>query len=157
MDLSRLSANDRILALAATVVTVTGVISVVNGWGAILVLAVLAGLGALGVIVAPHLAPSARLPGAKGSLLVILGAVAVLSWIPVVIVWLTWIVEYFATVDTLQFLSGFVAAMVMAWAGWVAFTAEGRTLRLGAPAPAVPPTETSAEPSAPSTKSEPES
>ena len=139
--------------------TVTGVISVANGWGSILVLAVLAGIGAIGVIVAPHLAPRARLPGSKGSLLVILGAVALLSWIPSLVVWLTWIVDAPpATFDTIQFLVGFVRGDDPR-VGQVGsrFSAEGGTLQLGTPPPSTPPTETSAEPSAPPTRSEPES
>jgi hypothetical protein len=157
MDLSRLSASDRLVGLTAAVVTVTAVISAANGWGSILVLAALAGIGAIGVIVAPHLAPTARLPGSKGSLLVILGAVALLSWVPPLIVWLTWIVEQLAAFNTIQFLVGFVSSAILAWTGWVAFSAEGGMLQLGAPPRSTTPTETSPEPAAPATKSEPES
>ena len=157
MDLSRLSASDRLVLLTAAVVTGTGVISVATDWGSILVLAALAGIGAIGVIVAPHLAPAARLPGSKGSLLVILGAVALLSWIPPLVVWLAWIVEHLAAFDTIQFLAGFVSSAILAWTGWLAFSAEGGTLQLGARPRSTPPTETSPEPVGPPTESEPES
>jgi hypothetical protein len=132
MDRTRAAANERASALAGAAVALTGFLSVVDGWGAILVLAVLAGLGAVGVVLAPRFAPSARLPGSPGSLLVLLGVVAVLAWIPPLIAWLDWIVANLVTRGTIQFLVGFVFAVILGRAGWTALQAEGGTLRLGA-------------------------
>ena len=50
--------------------------------------------------------------------------------------WLDWIGEHFASFDTLQFLVGLVASLVMAWAGWRVYQEAGR------PGPATPPTST---------------
>jgi hypothetical protein len=131
MDLAKLRPNDRLGLSAGAVVAITGLVSVMNGWGAILVLAVLAGIGAVGVIVAPQLAPAARLPGSEGSLLALLGAVAVMAWIPPLIVWLDWIAGHLASLDTIQFLVGFIFALVLGRTGWVALQAEGGRMRLG--------------------------
>jgi hypothetical protein len=136
MDLARPSPIDRLGVLAAGLVVVTGLISTATGWGAILVLAVLAGVGTLGVILAPRFAPSVRLPGSRGSLLVLLGVVAILSWIPPLIAWLSWIVEHLLSVDTIQFLVGLVGATVLALTGYIAFEAEGGRFQLGVPTPA---------------------
>jgi hypothetical protein len=134
--ISRLSANDRLAALSAVVVLVTGLVSVLDDWGAILVLAILAAVGALGVILAPQLAPTARLPGSKGSLLLIAGVVAALSWIVAAVAWLDWIVSRVVDIYTIQFLVGLAATALLAWTGWVALSAEGGTLQLGLPTPA---------------------
>jgi hypothetical protein len=132
--MSKLSANDRHASVAAVVVVFSGLVSVLDDWGAILVLAVLAAVGALGVVFAPRLAPAARLPGSKGSLLVIAGVVAVLSWIVSTVTWLDWIFGHLLDIYTLVFLFGLAGAALMAWTGWVALSAEGGKLRLGIPA-----------------------
>jgi hypothetical protein len=138
MNPLRLSTSDRLSALCAAVVTVTGFLSVAAGWGAILALAVLAGIGTLGVVVAPHLVPTPRLPGSNGSLLVLLGVVALLAWVPPLIAWLDFLAAHLLDFATLLFLLGFVCAAGMAWSGYTTFRAEGGILRLG-PAPQRPP------------------
>ena len=131
MSSIRLPTSDRLSALCAGVVTVTGILSVDVGWGAILVLAVLAGIGTLGIVVAPRLVPTARLPGSKGSLLVLLGVVALLAWVPPLIAWLDFLATHLLSFATLLFLLGFVCAAALAWSGYTTFQAEGGVLRLG--------------------------
>ena len=76
MNFSALSANDRLAAIAAAIVTITGLISLNNDWGILMALSLLAGLGALVVVLLPVVAPTAKLPVSKGLALVALGGVA---------------------------------------------------------------------------------
>jgi hypothetical protein len=141
---SALNANDRMAAVAAVIVLVTGIISLANQWGFLMVLPILAGVGVLGVIFQARMAPATKLPMTKGTLLLALGAGAAVIWVIVTIQW----IEYILTppifiFDSIQFIIGLVAAFVMAFAGWRAFQAEKGTA--GVP----PPTEAPPAPPAP--------
>jgi hypothetical protein len=61
-------------------------------------------------------------------------AVAALFWIIATVSWLDWIVGHLATFDTLQFLVGLVASLVLAWAGWQAYQGSTGTTNPSSPA-----------------------
>jgi hypothetical protein len=141
---------------ASAVVVVTGIVSLVNDWGGLIVLPLLAALGTLLVLFAPSIMPNAKLPGSKGSLMLILGGVAALFWVISALTWLDWIFGHLGRFDTLQYLVGLIGSLVMGWTGWQAFQAEGGKFDIGTagassvpPVPMVPPP-AAEPPSAPS-------
>jgi hypothetical protein len=155
VNFSRLSYFEKVAAVAAVVVVITALISLANDWGILMAISLLAALGALVVIFLPQTAPTTTLPGSKGSLLVATGAVATVVTAVVAVSWIGWITEHLGTFDTLQFLLGLVAAVVLAWAGWQVLRAEGGKLMFGtsrpmaAAAPTMPPSEPTMPPSEP--------
>jgi hypothetical protein len=168
MNFSKLSYFEKVAAVAAVVVVITALISLANDWGILMAISLLAGLGALLVLFLPQMAPTTALPGSKGSLLVATGVVATVVTAVVAVSWIGWIGDHLATFDTLQFLLGLVAAVVLAWAGWQVLRAEGGKLMFGTsrsmgaatptmtPAePTMPPAEPKMPPSEPTPPSEP--
>lgn len=131
MDFSKLSSTERNAAIAAAVVIVTGMISIAQGWGALMWIAVLAGVAALVVIFGAQVMPTVRLPGSSGSLLTLVGAIALLVWIVVLIDEFDFVANNLINLDTLQFLVGLAAAAVLTWLGWQTLQAEGGRFQLG--------------------------
>ena len=131
MDWSRLSSNDKLAVYGAVAVIVGGLVGL--GAAAYGVVAVLAAVGALLVVFLPQLSPATNLPGSKGSLLLVLGAIAaiilVLGFLNVLGA-LGFLLQ-FAAISTLFYLIAVAGSVLMAWAGWQAFQAEGGQLRLG--------------------------
>ena len=136
MDLSKLTAAERMATYAAIVVVITGIISLINNWGTLMLVALLAGGAVLVALVLPQLSPNTNLPAPRGPVVLGAGIVAAVAFVVTAIDWLDWIGEHFASFDTLQFLVGLVASLVMAWAGWRVYQEAGR------PGPATPPTST---------------
>jgi len=147
MDFSKLSANEKMAVYASAVVVVTGIVSLVREWGLLLILPLLAALGVLLVLFAPSIMPNTKLPGSKGSLLLVAGGAAAVFWIIPTLTWLDWIFGHLARFDTLLFLVGLAGSLVMAWTGWQAFQAGGGKFEMGMsdgaspipPVPMVPP------------------
>jgi len=125
---STLSANDRLAAVAAAVVIITGLISIATQWGPLVFLSLAAGVGALFVVLQPQIAPAVKLPMTKGVLLLGLGAIATVVLLVVALVWIDYILTPpIFVLDTIQFFIGVVAAIVMLFAGWRAYQAEKGT------------------------------
>jgi hypothetical protein len=143
MNFSKLSANEKMAVYASAVVVVTGIVSLVNDWGGLIVLPLLAGLAVLLVLFAPSIMPNAKLPGSTGSLLLAAGGVAALFWVISALTWLDWISGHLTRFDTILYLVGLAGSLVMGWTGWQAFQAEGGKFQMGAasvpPVPMVPP------------------
>lgn len=153
--MSKLSSNEKMAVYASAVVVVTGIVSLVNDWGGLIILPLLAALGMLLVLFAPSIMPNTKLPGSKGSLMLILGGVAALFWVISALTWLDWIFGHLGRFDTIQFLVGLIGSLVMGWTGWQAFQAGGGKFDVGMaaassvpPVPMVPPP-AEAPPSAP--------
>jgi hypothetical protein len=125
---STLSANDRLAAVAAAVVIITGLISIATAWGPLVFISLAAGVGALFVILQPQIAPAVKLPMTKGVLLLGLGAIATVVLLVVALVWIDYILTPpIFVLDTIQFFIGVVAAVVLLYAGWRAYQAEKGT------------------------------
>lgn len=138
--LSTLNANDRLAAIAAIIVTITGVVSLFWQWGALMLVPTLAALAVLFILFQGRLAPNVKLPMTRGMLLLGLGAIAALVWVLVLFQWLGYITDNLVTIDTIQFLVGLVASVVLAFAGWRAYQADSGTSTAAPPAPpAAPP------------------
>ncbi len=126
MDLSKLSANERMAVFASAVVVISGLISLMNSWGTLMLVALLAGAVVLGGILLPQLSPGTNLPAPKGLVMLGGGVVAAVSFVVTAIDWLGWIGDNFASFDAIQFLVGLVASLVLAWTGWKAYQESGR-------------------------------
>jgi hypothetical protein len=133
MDLSKLDQNERLAFGAAVVVFVAGVLSF---WGGLLFLSVLAAVGVVLVLFASN----ATLPGSRGSLLTILGVVALAAAVIELVVWVGYTLDTLGRFGTILFIVVLVASAVMAWAGWQVLQREGGKFQLGmttaTPAPA---------------------
>jgi hypothetical protein len=128
MDFSKLSQNDRITLGAGAVVVLTALLSIGNDWGALMFLSLAAGAGAIAVVLQPIVAPTAIVPIARGMALVALGATATIATGLSGLNWLGYIVEHLARFDTIQFLTGFAAAVVLLVIGFQAFQSERTAL-----------------------------
>ena len=144
MDFSKLSSNDK-LAVYGAVATIVGAIAGYS-YGGIGLLAVLAAIGMLAIVFLPQLSPSTRLPGSKGSLMLIAGGIAGALMALAFLGALSILFINFGIYDIL-FLIAVAGGLLMAWAGWQAFQAEGGKFTIGTAAGSAPPA--AAAPSAP--------
>jgi len=143
MNLSNLSANEKMAVYSSAVLILAGIIS---NWGGLMWLSVLAGIAVLAVVFLPQVSPTTKLPGSTGTLLVSLGAIAAAG---AVIEILRYLRYFFSTLDdwqTWMFAIALIAALYLFWTGWQAFKAEGGKFQMGMggaasvpPVPMVPP------------------
>ena len=136
MDLSKLSANERLAVFAGAIVVVSGVISLINNWGTLMLVALLAGAVVLGGLLIPVLSPGTNLPAPRGLVMLGGGVVAAVSYVVTAIDWLGWIGANIASFDAIQFIIGLAASLVLAWTGWRAYQESGR---MGSTAPPTSP------------------
>jgi hypothetical protein len=174
MDFSKLSSSEKMAVYAAVVVVILAIYSLAYGWGGLMALPLIGGLGVLAIVFLPQMSPNTKLPGSRGSLLLLAGGGAALFWALNTLVWLGYIFRSFDEVDTWIYLVGFAAALWLGWQSWQAFQGEGGTFRLGSsqassastppaapsapaePAAAPPPPAAPAAPAAPEPMAEPE-
>ena len=142
MDLSKLSASEKLAVYGAVATVIGGLVAAASypgHWGLTWLAAIL-GLAMLAVVFLPQLSPDTKLPGKEGSLMVIVGGVAAVL---MALVFLTTIAFTFEGFDlsSFLFLVALAGALVMGWAGWQVFQAEGGKFDIGmAGASSVPPT-----------------
>ncbi len=151
MDFSKLSQTEKLAVYGSAAVIVGGLVGV--GTAGLGILAVLAAAGMLAVILLPQMSPTTNLPGSKGSLMLLLGATAgvILVLGLLSIIGAVGVMLQFAALNTLFYLIAVVGGVVMAWAGWQEFQAEGGKFQVGtSPAGNKP-----AAPAAPSAEARP--
>jgi hypothetical protein len=147
MNLSKLSASEK-LAVYGAVATVIGAAVAASSypghWGVTWLAAIL-GLAMLAIVFLPQMSPTTKLPGKKGSLMVVVGVLAALLMAFVLLTTINFTFEGF-DLSSLLFLIAVAGALVMGWAGWQAFQAEGGKFDVGTsgassvpPVPMVPP------------------
>jgi hypothetical protein len=133
VDFNKLSANEKLGVYGSAAVIIAGLVGL--GVGGIGLLAVLAAVGMLAVVFLPQFSPSTSLPGSKGSLMLILGGIAavimVLGLLQIIGALGFWF--QFNAVGAIFFLIAVAGAVLMAWAGWQEFQAEGGKFVLGTP------------------------
>ncbi len=139
MNFSALSQNDRIALVAGAVVAIAGLLSIYFDWGWVMLISVFAGLLAVVAIVQPSMLGSLQITGSKGAVLYVAGLGAALLNVLRGVDALEWLLDNLATVDALQFIAGIVAAIVLLYAGWVAYRGESGMAPAMAPPPAPPP------------------
>lgn len=122
MDFSRTGAARPATLVAGAIVAVTAVLSITNEWGTVMVLSLVAGVATIAI----ELAPTLRLPAPRGLTMFGLGATATLATSFAAIDWLGWIAGHLFRFDTIQFLTGFAAAIVLLAIGFGRYQAERR-------------------------------
>ncbi len=147
MNLSKLSAAEKLAVYGAVATVIGGAVaasSYPGHWGVTWLGAIL-GLAMLAIVFLPQMSPTTKLPGKKGSLMVAVGGAAALLMAFVLLTTFSFTFEGF-DVSSLLFLIAVAGAIVMGWAGWQAFQAEGGKFDVGMsgaasapPVPGVPP------------------
>ena len=125
MDFSKLSSNDKLAAIGAVLAIVGSVVSFGAGpYG------VLTGIAMLVILFLPQFSPSTKLPGSKGTLMLIVGGAAGIGAVLTLLAWL----PYLGLMGTyfIGGLLGIVGGLLMGWASWKEFQAGGGKFDLGA-------------------------
>ncbi len=131
MDFNKLSSNEKLAVYGSVATLVGGIIGgtvSALGW-----LAFLAAIAMLVVVFLPQFSPSTTLPGSKGSIMLIIGGVAAVVMVLGLLTILGLLGYYFqySALNATFFLIGVVGGVVMGWAGWQAFQAEGGKFQIG--------------------------
>lgn len=147
MNLSNLSASEKLAVYGAVAAVIGGAVaasSYPGHWGVAWLGAIL-GLAMLVIVFLPQMSPTTKLPGKKGSLMVVVGGIAAVLMAFLLLTTFRFTFEGF-DVSSLLFLIAVAGAIVMGWAGWQAFQAEGGKFDIGTsaaaavpPVPGVPP------------------
>lgn len=147
MDFSKLNGNEK-LAVYGAIASVVGPILSSFGFGFGLGwLTLLLALGMLFIVFQPQIAPQTTLPGSKGSLMLVVGGIAALSAALALLSSLGWFGLFGANIIWgIGWLIGIVGGLLMGWAAWQEFQAEGGKFELGTSS-----TSASAPPAAPAT------
>ena len=152
MDLSKLSSNDKLAAIGA-VAAIVGALLSFGGGGTF---GMLSGIAMLLIILLPQFSPSTKLPGTKGSLMLIVGGVAGLGALLALLALLPVLgaIGFYGGTWLVGLLLGIAGGLLMGWASWQTFQAEGGKFNMGTtgggssgastyqapPAPPAPPT-----------------
>lgn len=145
MDLSKLSSNEKLAAIGA-VAAIVGAFLSFGGGGSF---GVLTGIAMLIVIFLPQFSPNTKLPGSKGSLMLIVGGVAGIGALLALLAWLPYLGLFGGVFIGL--LVSIVGGLLMGWASWREFQSEGGKFNVGMassapPAPPAPPAPTYSPP-----------
>lgn len=156
MDFSKLSSNDKLAAYGAIASIIGPILSSFGfgfgvGW-----LTLLLALAMLFIVFQPQIAPQTQLPGTKGSLMVVVGGIAAVSAALALLTSLGWFGLFGANIVwALGWLIGIAGGLLMGWAGWQAFQAEGGKFQVGTTASAAPAATPPGSPAAPAAPSAP--
>jgi hypothetical protein len=131
MNWNALSSAEKLAVYGSVATLVGGIVGgtvSALGW-----LAFLAAIAMLIVVFLPQFSPQTTLPGSKGSFMLVLGGIAGIIMVLGLLTILGLLGYYFqfAAVNAIFFLIGVVGGVVMAWAGWQAFQAEGGKFQMG--------------------------
>jgi len=131
MNWNALSSAEKLAVYGSVATLVGGIVGgtvSALGW-----LAFLAAIAMLIVVFLPQFSPQTTLPGSKGSFMLVLGGIAGIVMVLGLLTILGLLGYYFqfAAVNAIFFLIGVAGGVVMAWAGWQAFQAEGGKFQMG--------------------------
>jgi hypothetical protein len=156
MDFGKLNSNEK-LAVYGAIASVIGPILATVGFGfGVGWLTLLLALAMLAIVFMPQLSPQTQLPGSKGSLMLVVGGIAGVSAALALLSSLGWL-GLFGTniVWVLGWLIGIAGGLLMGWAGWQEFQAEGGKFQIGTQASAAPPSASATPPPAAAAPAEP--
>jgi hypothetical protein len=131
MNWNALSSAEKLAVYGSVATLVGGIVGgtvSALGW-----LAFLAAIAMLIVVFLPQFSPQTTLPGSKGSFMLVLGGIAGIVMLLGLLTILGALGFYFQLfpVNAIFFLIAVVGGLVMAWAGWQAFQAEGGKFQMG--------------------------
>jgi len=127
MNYRTMGAAAQRLLITGAVIAITALISFVDpagSWGGIMIVSLLAGLGAAYLAVQPQVAPSMKLPAPRGLSLLVLGAAATAASAIALLSYIKYVLNNLTDVYELIFLVGLVASAYLLWVGWTAYKAE---------------------------------
>lgn len=141
MDFSKLNQNEK-LAVYGAIASVVGPLLATAGFGVgVGFFTLLLALAMLAIVFLPQWSPQTTLPGSKGSLMVIVGGIAALSAAFALIGSIGYLSAFGSNlVFVIGWLIGIAGGLLMGWAGWQEFQAEGGKLQIGSPTGATPST-----------------
>jgi hypothetical protein len=150
MDFGKLNANEKLAAYGA-IASVVGPILATAGFGfGVGMFTLLLAIAMLAIIFLPQWSPQTQLPGSKGSLMLVVGGIAAVSAALALLGSFGYFAVFSANIlFVLGWLIGIAGGLLMGWAGWQEFQAEGGKFQLGTPSG------TSAPPPATNTASAP--
>lgn len=128
MDFGKLGQNEKLAAIGSVAAILGPIVATFGyGFGANSLTLILA-LAMLAVVFLPQLSPDTKLPGSKGSFMVIIGGIAALS---AALALLYLFGRFGDPVYLLGSLVGIGGGLLMGWAGWQEFQSEGGKLQIG--------------------------
>jgi hypothetical protein len=132
MDFSKLSSNEK-LAVYGAIASIVGPLLSSFGFGfGVGWLTLLLALAMLFIVFQPQIAPQTQLPGSKGSLMLLVGGIAAASAALALLASLGWLGLFGANaVFVIGWLVGIAGGLLMGWAGWQEFQAEGGKFQIG--------------------------
>lgn len=132
MDFSKLNSNEK-LAVYGAGASVIGPILASMGFGlGVGFFTLLLALAMLAIVFMPQLSPTTTLPGSKGSLMLVVGGIAAVSAALAFLGSIGWL-GFFGSdlLFVIGWLLGIAGGLLMGWAGWQEFQAEGGNFQLG--------------------------
>ena len=131
MNFNSLSSNEK-LAVYGAIAAIVGVL-IASFLSSLAWVTLLAGIAMLVVVFLPQLSAGTALPGSKGSLMFLVGLIGGVAGALALLLSVTQLGAYFSfyVVQALFLLIGVAGGLVMAWAGWQEFQAEGGSFKLG--------------------------
>lgn len=144
MDFSKLSSNDK-LAVYGAAAAIVGAFLSFGGAGSF---GLLTGIAMLIIVFLPQVSPSTKLPGSKGSLMLIVGGLAALAALAALLALISY--GFLVGAWVIGLILSIVGGLLMGWASWQEFQAEGGKFTIGTVSTTAPPApSTPAEPMAP--------
>jgi hypothetical protein len=134
MDFSKLNPNEK-LAVYGAIASVVGPILATAGFGfGVGIFTLLLALAMLAIVFLPQWSPQTTLPGSKGSLMLLVGGIAAVSAALALIGSIGLLSALGSNVVfVIGWLVGIAGGLLMGWAGWQEFQAEGGKFQLGTP------------------------
>lgn len=136
MDLSKLSQNEKLAMYGAAALIIGGAVG--YGYG-LTGLGMLAAVAMLAIVFLPQLSPGTTLPGSRGSLMLVAGGLAGVVMVLALLQAITGVLFVNTNLRDLFFLVAVAGGVLMAWASWQEFQAEGGKFQLGSSAPEATP------------------
>jgi hypothetical protein len=152
MDMTKLDSNEKLAVYGSAIAIVGAIVAqVASPYGAGgLWLSFLLALAMLAIVFLPQWSPQTRLPGSKGSLMLVVGGIAGVGALLglLAILGALAVLAVYGGLWFIGILLGIVGGLMMGWAGWQEFQAEGGKFQIGGtggsstppPPPPPPPT-----------------
>jgi hypothetical protein len=143
MDMSKLDSNERLAVYGAGVAIVGAIVAQIGsfyGAGG-LWLSFLLALAMIVVVFLPQWSPQTQLPGSKGSLMLVVGGIAAIGALLglLAVLGALAMLGSYGGLWLIGILIGIVGGLMMGWAGWQAFQAEGGRFQIGGTGGSTPP------------------
>lgn len=137
MDFSKLGSNERLGFYGAVLVIVGAIVSATQfgGAGAGGWLNLILAIAMIAIVFLPQWSPQTTLPGSKGSLMLVVGGIAaigsLLSLLAILSVMSSLFGALYGGLWVIGYLVVIVGGLLMGWAGWQQFQAEGGKFQIG--------------------------